>query len=59
MTRQRDMEEMMAAVSEEETLEARLERAQQKGATDAELRRLGHLIDAAIEREVRAEGEDE
>ena len=59
MTHQRDMEAMMAAISEEETLEARLERAQQQGAADAELRRLGHLIDAAIEREVRAEGEDE
>lgn len=58
MTHQRDMDEMMAAVSDEETLEAQLAQAQKQRATGTELRRLGQMIDAAIEREVRAEGED-
>jgi hypothetical protein len=49
---------MMAAVSEQETLEAQLEQARQRKATKAELRRLGRSINAAVEREVKAEGED-
>jgi hypothetical protein len=59
MTHQRDLDAMLAAISDEETLEAQLARAEQKGLGDLELRRLGHLIDAAIESEVRAEGEDD
>ena len=55
---QRDVDEMMAAVSEQETLEAQLEQARQRKATKAELRRLGRSINAAVEREVKAEGED-
>ena len=57
MTHQRDMDGMMAAISEEETLEAQLEEAQKKGAAAGEVRRLGGLLNAVLRREVEAEGE--
>jgi hypothetical protein len=57
MAHQRDMDEMMAAISEEETLEAQLEEAQKRGAAKTEVRRLGGLLNAVLRREVEAEGE--
>jgi hypothetical protein len=57
MAHQRDMDLMMAAISEEETLEAQLEEAHDAGASSAELHRLGELVAEAMKREVEAEGE--
>lgn len=53
----RDMDEMLAAISEEETLEAQLEQARQHGAEDAETKRLRGLLADVLRREVKAEGE--
>ncbi|MGE3267678.1 MAG: hypothetical protein AB7P40_02950 [Chloroflexota bacterium] len=55
----RDMEEMLAAISEEETLEAKLEQAQKKGAPERETHRLGELLNEVMRREVAAEGESD
>jgi len=59
MTRQRDLEDIMAAVSDEETLEAQRAVAIEKGTGAEEVRRLDRLILAAEKREVEAEGEAE
>lgn len=60
MMHHRDMEQMLAAISEEETLEAQLEEAQaaQAGAGGAQAQRLGGLLNEVLRREVEAEGED-
>jgi len=59
MMHQRDVDEMLAAISEEETLEAQLEEARQRGAPPSEARRLNGLLTGVMRREVEAEGEDE
>jgi hypothetical protein len=51
------MDEMLAAISDEETLEAQLEQARQHGAGDAETKRLRGLLTDVLRREVKAEGE--
>lgn len=56
---ERNLDEIMAAISAEETLEAQLEQAEEQGASAAELRRLGRLITEAMKHEVEAEGEVE
>ena len=53
----RDMDEMLAAISDEETLEAQLEQARKHGAGEAETKRLRTLLADVLRREVKAEGE--
>lgn len=55
--RQRDFEDLLAAVSDEETLEAQRAAAIERGANPDEVRRLDRLILAAEKREAETEGE--
>ena len=59
MMRQRDFEDLLAAVSDEESLEARRAAAIKGGADPDEVRRLDRLFLAAEKRVAEAEGEDE
>jgi len=59
MRRQQDMDDLLAAVSEEETLEAQRDAVVAEGVESAQVRRLDRLIVEAMKREVEAEGEDD
>ena len=52
-----DADDLLAVVSEEETLEMQRKAAVQDGADAAEIRRIDTLLVAAMRREAEAEGE--
>ena len=58
MTHHRNIEQMLAAISDEETLEAQLGAVQESQIDTPEERRLASMMDEAIRRGVKAEGED-
>ncbi|MCC7369197.1 MAG: hypothetical protein IT306_12285 [Chloroflexi bacterium] len=53
----RDLEQMLAAIAEQETLEAQLAIAARAGAEAPVLHRLGERLNEVLRREVEAEGE--
>jgi len=58
MTHHRNMEQMLSAISDEETLEAQLEDVQEAEIDTPEERRLAGLLNEVMRREVKAEGEE-